>query len=121
MSVQESRQAEKIYRDILREFAFSFRGLARNQVPTLTLCFSCSPPEVDSKAEKHHLVTRSVFEAFCAVLLRETVVSERNPKQHVMRVWSFEKRDCPWFDILVERSGDSFNFEVCYVHPILSI
>lgn len=116
MSDLVTQQAEKYLRDIQRDFAFAFRGLSRDQIPTLTLRFSNVPLGMASSADKDCVVSRQVFEAFADLLVRQALPT--SDRRRILRVNSFENRNFPWFDISIEGSEDTFLFRVCHVHPI---
>ncbi len=113
-----TRQGEQILRSLLRDFAFSFRGLSRHQIPAMTLRIADRPQSASSIQQKEMTVTRPVFDAFAAALAREAKTSLEEPKQRYLQVMSFGQSSHPWFDISIEASDRCFVFKVCRLHDI---
>jgi len=108
MSDQVRRQAEEVLRSIKREFALSFRGKAREHVPELAVRVLDRPQHISDDSLKEFIISRPVYVAFQDLL--------HGP--NALRVYSFENKNFPWFDLSFEGAEGSLTFRIRVVHPI---
>ena len=100
--------AEKVLRDIKREFAFAFRGKSKDEVPDLVLRIADCPQTVSPVSSKEMTISPAVFAA-----LRNVVA-----QPEALRVMSFDHRTLPWFDLVFETNEHSLTFRIGTLHSI---
>jgi len=107
MSDRVQSEAEKVLRDIKREFTFAFRGKSREEIPGLVLRIADRPQPVSPVSSKEMTISPAVFTALKGLLTSES-----------LRVMSFDNRSHPWFDLAFEADEQSLTFRIGTLHPI---